>query len=138
MNKTELRSIWRDNYYKRKADPKYIEARKKRSNRYWTRHVFMYLAKRLRHNGKSDITGADLWKLAKKQKLLCSLTGRRLTRDNVSVDHICHKVNGGLNAIDNIRLVVKEANFARHTMTDDAFVKMCQDVVNTINCLTLD
>ena len=67
-----------------------------------------------------------LWRLAKKQKLKCAITGIRLTAQNVSVDHIRPVSQGGLNCESNIRLVHKDINHMKNHYDDAYFLQMCQ------------
>lgn len=83
-----------------------------------------------RNKGMGKITSSDLFKIAHKQRLICSLTGERLTRQNVSVDHILPSSKGGLNVPQNIRLTTRNINWCRGTMTDDELLALCQSVVN--------
>lgn len=76
------------------------------------------------------LTAFDLWKQAKKQKLLCALTGIKLTKETMSVDHIIPMSKGGSNEPQNIRLVDKDVNLARRALTDEQFFALCQNVVN--------
>lgn len=76
------------------------------------------------------ITAFDLWKIAKKQKLKCALSGIKLTPENTSLDHIIPKSKGGINTPSNIRLVLKSINTTRQTMTDAEFIELCESVVN--------
>lgn len=77
----------------------------------------------------------DLWKIAKKQKLLCALTGKKLTKENMSVDHILPMSKGGSNEPSNIRLVDWDVNLARRALTDEQFFALCKSVIDykTIN-----
>jgi 5-methylcytosine-specific restriction endonuclease McrA len=77
-----------------------------------------------------EISAFDLWKIAKKQKLKCALTGEKLTSENISIDHIVSKSKGGMNIPSNVRLVLKPINIARQTMTDNEFIELCKKVVN--------
>lgn len=109
----------------------YKDKIKEKSNwlKYYWRHPFTRIAKSIKRKDKSStITGSDIWKLAKKQKLICPLSGRKITNKNISPDHIIHLTNGGNSKINNLRLVVREANLARHTMNDQQFIKMCEDI----------
>jgi 5-methylcytosine-specific restriction endonuclease McrA len=72
----------------------------------------------------------DLWKLAKKQKLICPISGLKLTRRTVSVDHIIPKSKGGRNTLDNIRLTHVWANRMRLTATDEELFKMCKTILD--------
>ena len=127
---------YKKDYIKRKSYHKqYNKIRKKQSQEYCKNYrrqrVFKILAFSANHcykNGK--ITAFDIWKLAKRQKLRCALTGQRLIRENVSVDHIIPKSKGGINELSNIRLVLKSINIAKQTMTDAEFIELCRGVVN--------
>lgn len=85
-------------------------------------------ANSLYKNGK--ITAGDLFRIAKKQRMRCALTGQKLTADNISLDHIIPRSKGGLNIPTNIRFVLKPINIARQTMTDSEFLNLCRGVVN--------
>ena len=125
-----LKKKWREKYHEVKHQEWYVKARKQRAKRFNLRHPFKKLVKSLRKKvPDSSITELDLWKLAKRQRCVCPLTGRTLTTTNISVDHIQHKSKGGLCHIDNVRLVVIEANLARHVLSDKEFLQLCSDVV---------
>lgn len=72
----------------------------------------------------------DLWKLAKKQRCKCALTGVMLTKDNISLDHIQAVSLGGNNNIENLRLVTKQVNIAKQSMTDQEFIQLCKSVID--------
>lgn len=115
----------------RQTDKYKAERRRMSKERYW-KNPLKRLIKAIRKQGKvdGDIKAFDFWKLAKRQKLTCPLTGRRLSSQNVSVDHIVPLSKGGTNRIDNFRLVDKHANFARLNYTDEQFFELCRDVTN--------
>lgn len=75
------------------------------------------------------LTAIDLFHIAHKQKLICALTGVKLTNETISVDHIIPKSLGGSNRPDNIRLVDKNVNLARRALTDCEFLDLCRKVV---------
>ena len=77
----------------------------------------------------SKITPFDLWKIAKRQKLICPVTGQKLTTENISLDHIIPRSKGGLNIPSNIRLTTKSVNFSKRNMTDKEFYDLCINVV---------
>jgi len=117
-----------------KNDPLYKEKQKEKRNQKRSlrrkRHAFKRLAKYANRQYKNGIiTSFDLFKIAKKQRLICPFTGQRLTSDNVSADHIIPKSKGGLNVPSNIRLTTKPVNIARQNMTDEEFLNLCQLVV---------
>lgn len=105
------------------------------------RQVFRRLTKNVNAHYKDNlITPIMLWKIAKRQRLLCVFTGQKLTQDNMSVDHIIPKSKGGLNVESNIRLVIKPVNIARQNMSDTEFYNLCQNVSTFYGgkqCLTL-
>ena len=76
------------------------------------------------------ITALDLFGIAKKQRLICPLTGKKLTRDSISLDHIKPITNGGTNSLDNLRFITRQANVAKHEMSDADFLSFCKDIVN--------
>ncbi len=75
----------------------------------------------------------DLFCIAKRQKLLCALTGEKLTNETISVDHIIPKSQGGSNRPENIRLVHKDVNLARRALTDEQFLSLCKKVVSYLS-----
>lgn len=109
----------------------------KQVKHYW-RHTFRRLRKGILKNARSknkfafeshDVTAMSLWGLAKRQKCICPLSGRKITNENISVDHIVPLSKGGTHDITNLRLTVKETNYARLNMSDDEFISLCKDVV---------
>ena len=76
------------------------------------------------------ITITDLRLMLKEQGYRCALTGRELTPENCSLDHVLPLCKGGAHSKDNAQLVVTEANKAKGMMTDDEFIQLCQDVVD--------
>lgn len=108
-------------------------------NSYYSRHPLRRLVKGLENQRrklrkvKVDITPWDLWKMAKKQRMLCALSGRKLTSDNISLDHILPLSKGGTNNISNLRLVKKEVNFARQTLSDTDFFNLCREILQHCN-----
>lgn len=128
MSKTnkELQASW---YSRHKGTPAFLATMREKQKKYMRKHTFARLIRSLKNcDDTSKLTKFDLWKLAKKQKLICPLTGRRLTNDNISIDHIIHLSNNGSSLIDNIRLVDYDANMARRALSDSEFIKLCQDV----------
>ena len=110
-----------------------------RQVRHYWRHTFRRIRRCLLGNARHkdrlaatahNVTALSLWGLAKRQKCICPLSGRRITNENISVDHIVPLSKGGTHDISNLRLTVKESNIARQSMTDAEFVSLCRDVVN--------
>jgi len=75
------------------------------------------------------LTAIDLFHIAHKQKLICALTGVKLTTETISVDHIVAKSKGGSNRPENIRLVHKDVNLAKRALSDSEFLDLCRKVV---------
>jgi 5-methylcytosine-specific restriction endonuclease McrA len=86
-----------------------------------------------KRNPDSNISPLDLWKMAKHQKLICPISGRRLTNDSISPDHVIPRSQGGKTELHNIQLVRKEVNLAKHTLSTEEFVKLCKDVAALIS-----
>ena len=122
---------------------KWAETRSKfqraRAKRLYWRQPFRRMLKVMITNNRQrtlrdmpfSITAFDLWKMAKKQRLKCPLTGRTLRNDNISPDHIVPISKGGTHEISNLRLVDRDANIAKASLSDDEFRKLCSDVVNS-------
>jgi hypothetical protein len=72
----------------------------------------------------------DLARLWKRQRGVCAVTGWRLDRETAQLDHIQAKVNGGTNAIENLRWVHRDVNYAKRDLTDAAFFRLCSAVVD--------
>ena len=125
--RNDRRKEYRARYRKEKKQVIKDYCKKHRIKRRF-QHLAMAANKRYK---TSTITAMDLWKIAKKQKLICALTEVKLTSENISVDHILPKLLGGKNVPSNIRLVTKNVNFAKHTMTDKEFVELCRRVMAT-------
>ena len=70
----------------------------------------------------------ELLQLLERQAYKCALSGRPLTPDDCSLDHVTPVSRGGEHVIDNIQLVTRAINTAKHTMTNEEFISMCCDV----------
>lgn len=76
------------------------------------------------------LSAGELWVIAKKQRLICPISGIKLNGDNLSVDHITPISKGGSNLPDNVRLVHKWVNFMLHTHSDEEFFTMCKLILD--------
>lgn len=82
------------------------------------------------HGGQiSKITAKQLMALVHRQGYRCALTGRHLTPDTASVDHIIPLSEGGDHAVHNLQVVHKHLNNAKGTMSQHEFIAMCREVV---------
>lgn len=112
------------------------ERRKKITKTYRAKHPLRMLVEysnRRFDNTSSDfykLKPFDLWKILKTQKMICPLTGYKLSTKNISVDHIIPVSKGGTNQPSNIRIVDVIANKMLFTSTDEEFFKICKDICN--------
>lgn len=102
--------------------------RKLRNNRYFYHRANIVNQKcKIGHR----ITAKELWSIAKKQKMKCPLTGRKLTKTSISIDHIIPISKGGTNHPSNIRFVDYHANLALAHFGDAALIELAKDIVKT-------
>jgi hypothetical protein len=114
------------------------ERRRKERREYKVRyrriHYFKHTSKV--HNKRCKIgykiKPFDLWKIFKRQNMRCVLTGRKLTRDTISLDHIIPISRGGTNNLDNLRFVHIHANLFKLDMNDGDLLQLAKDIVNTM------
>lgn len=78
---------------------------------------------------ETNITARGLLRLLTKQSYKCALTGRDVTPETASLDHMVPLSRGGANTLENSQIVHVEVNAAKATMTCDEFVAMCREVV---------
>ena len=131
LNRTseEIRKQWRNRskrYYEKhkttcslkweriKNDPSWLKRIYTQQRKRKQVHYFKYKSSALRSKRKEgyQISALELWSIAKKQKLICPLTGRKLTCDNISIDHKIPLSNGGTNEPSNLRFIDYHANLA--------------------------
>ena len=97
-------------------------------------HIFQIMARYANKRCRvGKVKALDLWSLAKKQELRCPISGEKLNVNNVSLDHITPIIKGGTNTLDNLRLVTRAVNTAKHTMSDAEFFSFCQNIINHNN-----
>lgn len=68
-------------------------------------------------------------RLLERQEFKCALTGRKLTPEDCSLDHIVPVSQGGNHTLDNVQLVCVEANMAKGTLSMQRFISLCRDVL---------
>ena len=115
---------------RRKRNDYHARNRQKRVEKmraYYGRRFFWGRAMKLRGEGRA--TSDDLSRLWKRQRGLCALTGRRLSRDNAHLDHIIARARGGSDRAENLRWLCTEANLARRELSDVEFIKLCSEVM---------
>jgi len=123
----------RRKYHRIKHTPKYIARIRRKAKRHKQKRYFKYLSEILRRKYSIGIGAWDLWKIAKRQQLICPLTGRRLTRKNISIDHSVPKSRGGTNDISNLRFVDYHANLAKAMFSEDELLQLAKDIVTTLS-----
>ena len=109
------------------------EERRRYKIRYKRIHYFKHISKV--HNKRSKgykLKPIELWGLLKRQRMLCGLTGRRLNRDNISLDHIVPLSKGGSNEPSNLRFVHIDVNTFKMDMDDSDLLILAKDIVNTL------
>jgi len=129
--KSEKRILYRKKYNKMWYEKNRVSQKEHSKKQYRARGRFQYMAywaNKWYKNG--EISAFDIWKIAKKQKLRCALSGEKLTSENASLDHILPKSKGGLNTVSNIRLTTKNINMARKNLSDEEFIELCKKVSN--------
>jgi 5-methylcytosine-specific restriction endonuclease McrA len=76
-----------------------------------------------------NITATQVIDLIKAQSYRCAISGRPLTPETASLDHIVPLGRGGEHAITNVWVVDHQVNIAKGTLTLEEFVTMCRDIV---------
>lgn len=74
------------------------------------------------------VNRADIYAQLDRQGYRCQLTGRELTPENASLDHVHPISKGGSHSAENIQVIIKEANAAKGTLSEDEFLTLCRDV----------
>lgn len=120
-------------YQRIKNDP-FLLSIKRDSAKKWikikrSKYPFTHFSQDFHHRKKVEISPFQFWSMAKKQKLVCPLTGRKLTGDTMSVDHKIPLSKGGTHDLLNLQFVHVEANYAKRNLLQEDFIKLCKDVV---------
>ena len=123
-HRDELRD--KNNEYN-KVNRERVRANKRKHAR---RRAFWKLCAGANGRYKDRLVPFDLWRIAHRQKLICPLTGEKLTRDNISIDHIVPHSEGGRNIPSNVRLTTRDINWFKRAMNDMELYRLCRRVVN--------
>lgn len=75
------------------------------------------------------VNRADIYQQLESQGYRCRLTGRELTPENASLDHINPLSAGGSHQAENIQVILREVNAAKGTLSHSDFLRLCRDVV---------
>jgi 5-methylcytosine-specific restriction endonuclease McrA len=72
--------------------------------------------------------------LLTRQGFRCALTGRNLTPETASLDHVVPICRGGAHHIGNTQVLERTVNRAKGTLTNDEFLALCREVCrHTLN-----
>jgi 5-methylcytosine-specific restriction endonuclease McrA len=66
--------------------------------------------------------------LLNRQGFRCALTGRVLTPESASLDHIVPVCRGGEHRIENTQVLEHRVNRAKGTLANDEFIALCGEV----------
>ena len=80
-------------------------------------------AKAQYRDGQADLN------LIEKQQYRCALSGRKLTPETASLDHVVPLSRGGKHDISNLQVLEHQVNTAKGTLTMDEFISLCEDVI---------
>lgn len=70
----------------------------------------------------------NVLQLLEYQRHCCALTGRQLTPDTSSLDHIVPIRSGGEHLIENTQVLHSNVNRAKGSLTNDEFIQLCHEV----------
>lgn len=76
----------------------------------------------------AKITSKQLAELLDRQRRKCALTGRELTPDTASIDHIIPLALNGEHNIGNVQFVCTHVNASKGQLSNDEFIAMCREV----------
>lgn len=79
------------------------------------------------------IKAAEIFSLLEEQEYRCALSGRKLTPETASLDHILPLAKNGQHDISNIWIVDHQINAAKGTLTAEEFIQLCQEVTWNYN-----
>lgn len=79
---------------------------------------------------KRNLSRKELLGILENQEYRCAISGRPLTIDNLSLDHITPYSLDGDHSIGNVHFVTSEVNFAKGALSLDEFVSLCCDVAD--------
>jgi len=75
------------------------------------------------------INVANVLQLLEWQDYRCALTGRRLTPETASLEHVVPVRDGGEHVMQNVQVLHKDINRAKATLAHRQFIDLCREVV---------
>ncbi len=82
------------------------------------------------------VNSGNVLRLLEWQQHRCALTGRLLTPETASLDHVVPVSCGGEHVMENAQVLHKDVNRAKTTMSNDEFIQLCRDVVEHVSSTT--
>lgn len=82
----------------------------------------------------ATVTARQLQQLLEKQEYRCAISGRQLSPETASLDHIVPLSRGGAHDVSNLWIVDHQVNLAKATLTHDEFLALCREVVRHQDC----
>ena len=76
----------------------------------------------------TSVSPKQILQLIEQQNYRCALSGRELTPETASLDHVLPLSRGGIHDICNVQVLDFRVNTAKGTMTVAEFVALCVDV----------
>lgn len=128
----QMRERARKQYAKTQGHKKPTLATRKR---WYEKHVFKRVLKNLSRTMRNKGYAyplpkpIDLASIAKRQRLICPISGIKLTNDNMSLDHIVPLCKSGNNDLTNLQLVDKRVNMMKHVMSMEELTILCRAIV---------
>lgn len=111
-----------------RTKPSAKTANKMRLERIRSERPFEWQAQKYRSYHCIPISASQLEGLWNAQGGRCALTGRTLDIHSAQLDHKHPLSRGGSAELSNLRWLCKEANYAKHNLTDEEFFRLCSDV----------
>jgi 5-methylcytosine-specific restriction endonuclease McrA len=84
---------------------------------------------------RKTITAKMVMQMIEDQGFRCALSGRPLTPETASLDHVMPLSRGGAHDLSNLWAVDHQVNSAKGTLSVEEFVLMCRDVASYQNAL---
>lgn len=76
----------------------------------------------------ATVTAKMIMELIERQQFRCALSGRLLTPETASLDHMVPLSRGGMHDLSNLWIVDHQVNAAKGALTVDEFVAICREV----------
>ncbi len=76
------------------------------------------------------ITAKQILQLVEAQAYKCAISGRDLTPETASLDHITPIGRGGEHVLENLWIVDRQVNAAKGSMTNEEFFALCEQVAD--------